>query len=46
MDYWFYHMDYFNNVLIIFLVVLLLSMQGQKSLIFHQKYLYLCSKDE
>ncbi len=27
-------------------VVLLLSMQGQKSLGFHQKYLNLCSEDE
>ncbi len=44
-------MDYFNDVLTIFLgldlVVLLLSMQGQKDLGFHQKTSYnLCSEDE
>ncbi len=33
-------MDYMN------VVVLLLSMQGQKALGFHQKYLNLCSEDE
>ncbi len=43
-------MDYFNDVLLPFWVlnesVALLSMQGQKALGFHQKYLNLCSKDE
>ncbi len=44
-------MDYFNNVLISFhgcrtVVVVLLSMEGQKALGFHQKYLNLCSKNE
>ncbi len=27
-------------------VVTLLSMQGQKALVFHQKYINLCSEDE
>ncbi len=44
------HMDYFNNVLATFLglnmVTPLLSMQHQKALRFHQKYLNLCSEDE
>ncbi len=43
-------MDYFNNVLIPFWVlngvVPLLSMEGQKALGFHQKYLNLRSEDE
>ncbi len=45
-----HHMDYFNDVLIPFwvlnVVVALLSMQGQKALGFHQKYLHLFSEDE
>ncbi len=42
-----YHMDYFNDVLTTLNVsVVLLSMQGQKALGFHQKYLHLCSEDE
>ncbi len=40
-------MDYFNDVLTIFLglsvLVMLLSMEGQKSLRFNQKQLNLCS---
>ncbi len=44
------HIDYFNNVLTTFLalkvLVVLLSMEGQKALGFHQKYLNLCSEDE
>ncbi len=44
------HMDFFTNVLTTFLglerSVVLLSMQGQKALVFHQKYLNFCSKDE
>ncbi len=44
------HMDYYNDVLIPFwalnVSVVLLSMQGQKALGFHQKYLILCSEDE
>ncbi len=42
------HMDCFNDVLTTFLkvVVVLLSMQGQKAHGFHQKYINLCSKDE
>ncbi len=44
------HMDSFNNVFPTFLglevVVMLLFMQGQKALGFHQKYLPLCSEDE
>ncbi len=43
-------MDYFNDVLLPFwalnVSVALLSMQGQKALRFHQKYLNLCSEDE
>ncbi len=43
-------MDYFNDVLTTFwalnVVVPLLSMQGQKALEFHQKYLNLCFEDE
>ncbi len=40
-------MDYFNDVLTTLDVsVVLLSMQGQKALGFHQKYLHLCSEDE
>ncbi len=43
------HMDYFNDVLILrfcaWIVVPLLSMEGQKALRFHQKYLNLCSED-
>ncbi len=49
LKHWF-HMDYFNDVRTTFLalnvVVALLSMQGQKALGFHQKYLNLCSEDE
>ncbi len=44
------HMDYFNDTLTTFLglevVVTLLSMQGQKTLGFHQKYLNVCSEDK
>ncbi len=43
-------MDYYNNVLTIFLaltmVIQLLSIQGQKTLGFHQKYLNFCYNDE
>ncbi len=43
-------MDYFNNALTTFLGLEhsseLLSMEGQKALGFHQKYLNLYSKDE
>ncbi len=42
------HMDYFNSVPFwsLNVSVVLLSMQCQKSLGFHQKYLNLCSEDE
>ncbi len=44
------HMDYFNDVHTTFLAlnvaVALLSMEGQKAIGFHQKYLNLCYKDE
>ncbi len=44
------HMDYFIDVLTTFWAftfsVALVSMQGQKALWFHQKYLNLCSEDE
>ncbi len=44
------HMDYFNDDLTTFLgqnvLVVLLSMESQKALGFHQKYLNLCSEDE
>ncbi len=44
-------MDCFTDVLTTFLEtgnikVVLLSMEGQKALGFHQKYLNLCSEDE
>ncbi len=43
-------MDYFNDALLYFcaltIVVPLLSMEGQKDLGFHPKYLNLCSEDE
>ncbi len=42
-------MDHFNYILsfcALIMVVPLLSMQGQKALGFHQKYLNLCSEDE
>ncbi len=49
LNHWCY-MDYFNNVLTMFLaferLITLLSMQGQKALGFHQKYLNLYSEDE
>ncbi len=41
-------MDYFTNVLLHFcaliMVTTLLSMEGQRALRFHQKYLNLCSE--
>ncbi len=46
------HMDYFNDVLTTFLglecyvSVVLLSMEGQKALRLHPKYLNLCSEEE
>ncbi len=44
------HMDYFTDVLATFctliVVITLLSMEGQRALIFNKKNLDLCSEDE
>ncbi len=48
LDHW-CHMAYFNNRLrlwALIVLVSLLSIEGQRALRFHQKYLNLCSEDE
>ncbi len=45
------HMDYFNDILTTFMCrdcgsAVSLSMEGQRALTFHHKYLNLCSEDE
>ncbi len=44
--YFTYFFYYFTYVFALILVISLLSMEGQRALKFHQKYLNLCSQDE